>query len=68
MSRKWGNSQARFLGGWSGRQGHNLAGESPAISVTRVGYVAIPHPGAGNHPGYAWCKRLGCPEDIELQR
>ena len=46
----------------SSRQGCNLAGESPAVSVARVGYVVMPHPGAGNQPGYAWCKRPGRPE------
>ena len=56
------------MGRWSGRQGRNPAGESPAVSVARVGYVAMPHPGAGNQPGYAWCKRPGRPEDSELQR
>jgi len=43
----------------SSRQGCNPAGESPAVSVARVGYVVMPHPGAGNQPGYAWCKRPG---------
>jgi len=52
----------------SGRQGCNPAGGSPAVSVARVGYVVMPHPGAGNQPGYAWCKCPGCPEDIVLQR
>ena len=46
----------------SGRQGCNPAGESPAVSVARIGYVVMPHPGAGNQPGYAWCKRPGRPE------
>jgi len=27
------------------------------MSVAHVGHVAIPQPGAGNQPGYAWCKR-----------
>ena len=57
-----------MLGGsWSGQQGHNPAGESPVILITRFENVAIPHPGAGNQPGYAWCKRPGCLEVIELQ-
>ena len=34
---------------------------------TRIGYVVMPHPGAGNQPGYAWCKRPGRPE-ARLQR
>ncbi len=50
----------------SGRQGCNPAGESPAVSVARVGYVVMPHPGAGNQPGYAWCKRPGCSKDLVL--
>jgi len=33
------------VGGGSSRQGCNLAGESPAVSIARVGHVAIPHPG-----------------------
>jgi hypothetical protein len=52
----------------SGRQGCNPAGESPAVSVARVGYVVMPQPGAGNQPGYAWCKRPGCSEGLDLQR
>ena len=47
--------------GGSSQQGCNLAGESPVVSVARVGHVAIPHLGAGNQPSYAWCKRPGCP-------
>ena len=34
--------------------------EVQPVSVARVGYVVMPHPGAGNQPGYAWCKRPGC--------
>jgi hypothetical protein len=49
--------------GRSSRQGCNLAGESPVVSVARVGHVVMPHPGMGNHPGYAWCKRPGRPVD-----
>jgi hypothetical protein len=49
--------------GRSSRQDCNLTGESPAVSVTRVGHVVMPHPGMGNHPGYAWCKRPGRPVD-----
>ena len=45
----------------SSQQGCNLAGESPVVSVARVGHVAIPHLGAGNQPSYAWCKRPGRP-------
>ncbi len=52
----------------SGQQGRNPAGESPAVSVARVGHVAMPHLGAGNQPSYAWCKRPGRPEDSEPQR
>ena len=53
---------------WSGRQGCNPAGGSTAVSVARVGYIVMPHLGAGNQPSYAWCKRPGRPEDFELQR
>jgi len=35
---------------------------------TRVGYVVMPHLGAGNQPSYAWCKRPGCPIDFEQLR
>ena len=38
-------SEAGPLEGGSSRQGCNPAGESPAMSVARVGHVAIPHPG-----------------------
>src|SRR5512139_3736019 len=48
----------------SSRQGCNPAGGSPAVSVARVGYVAIPQPVAGNQAGYGWCKRPGHPEDF----
>ena len=49
---------------WSSRQGCNPAGESPAVSVARFRHVVMPHPGMGNHPGYAWCKRPGCPKHM----
>ena len=45
----------------SSRQGCNPAGASPAVSIAQVGHVAMPHPGIGNHPGDAWCKRPGRP-------
>jgi hypothetical protein len=48
------------LGG-SSRQNCDPAGESPAVSVARIGHVAMPHPGAGNQPGDAWCIRPGRP-------
>jgi hypothetical protein len=50
--------------GWSSRQDCNPAGESPAVSVARVGHVVMPHPGMGNHLGYAWCKRPGRPKHM----
>ena len=50
----------------SSRQGCNPAGESPAVSVARVGHVVMPHPGMGNHPGYAWCKRPSRPVDTAV--
>jgi hypothetical protein len=46
----------------------NPVGESPTVSVARVGHVVMPHLGAGNQPSYAWCKRPGRPEDLVLQR
>ena len=45
----------------SSRQSCNPAGGSPAVSIVRVGHEAMPHPGAGNQPGDAWCKRPGRP-------
>jgi len=57
------NATGKRSAGRSSRQGCNPAGESPAVSVTRVGHVVMPHPGMGNHPGYAWCKRPGRPVD-----
>ena len=45
----------------SSRQDCNPAGASPAVSIAQVGHVAMPHPGMGNHPGDAWCKRPGRP-------
>ena len=52
---------------WSGRKGCNPAGESPVVPVARFRHVVMPHPGMGNHPGYAWCKRPGCLERINAQ-
>ena len=56
----------------SGRQGCNPAGGSPAVSVARVGYVVMPHPGAGNQPVssvnyfyHRWFKEKG--NDRKLQ-
>jgi hypothetical protein len=43
--------------GRSSRQGCDPAGESPAVSNAQSGHVAMPHPGVGNQPGDAWCKR-----------
>ena len=45
--------------GGSSRQGCDPAGESPAVSVVRVGHEATPLPGSGNRPGSAWCERPG---------
>ncbi len=56
------------VGRGSSRQGCNLAGENPAVSVTRVGHVVMPHLGAGNQPSYAWCKRPGRPGATKPQR
>jgi hypothetical protein len=52
----------------SGRQGRNPAGESPVMSIPRFGHVAIPRFVLGNRMFIAWCKRPGCPEDVEPQR
>jgi hypothetical protein len=38
----WRSRAPYFYPDGSGRQGCNLAGESPAISIARFGYVAIP--------------------------
>ena len=57
---------SKSMAGRSSRQGCNPAGESPAVSVARIGHVVIPHPGMGNHPGYAWCKRPGRPVDTAV--
>ena len=32
--------------------------------IAQVEHVAMPHPGVGNHSGYAWCKRPGCSATI----
>ena len=61
-------SYLHIYGRRSSRQGCNPVGESPTVSVARVGHVVMPHLGAGNQPSYAWCKRPGRPEDLVLQR
>ncbi len=45
----------------SSRQDCKPAGVSPAVTVARISHVAMPHPGRGNPPGDAWCKRPGRP-------
>ena len=55
------NMLGLLYAGGSSRQGCNPAGASPAVSIAQVGHVAMPHPGMGNHPGDAWCKRPGRP-------
>jgi len=52
----------------SGREGLNLAGESPVVPIARFRHVAIPQFVVGNHTFIAWCKRPGCPEDLEPLR
>jgi len=52
----------------SGREGPNLAGESPAVSMARFRHVAIPPFVLGHHTFFAWRIRPGCPEDLELLR
>ena len=62
---------AEPLAGWracSGREGLNLTGASPVVPIARFRYVAIPQFVVGNHTFSAWCKRPGCPEDLELLR
>ena len=46
------------------RRGAGCGREQPTrlqSSWCKVGHVAMPHPGMGNHPGDAWCKRPGRP-------
>jgi len=52
----------------SGRQGLDLAGESPVILIARFEYVAIPQFVKGNLTSIAWCKRPGRSGDVDLQR
>ena len=52
----------------SGRQGLNLAGESPVILIARFECVAIPQFVKGNLTSIAWCKRPGRPGDVDLKR
>ncbi len=47
--------------GRSSRQDRNPTGASPAVTIAQIGHVAMPHPGRGNPPGDAWCKRPGRP-------
>jgi hypothetical protein len=42
--------RGRYEGRRSSRQGCNPVGESPTVSVARVGHVVMPHLGAGNQP------------------
>jgi hypothetical protein len=60
--------RAVFLPDGSGRQGLNLAGESPVILIARFECVAIPQFVKGNLTSIAWCKRPGRPGDVDLQR
>ena len=53
------NGVGKPCAGGSSRQGCDPAGESPAVSVVRVGHEATPLPGSGNRPGSAWCERPG---------
>src|SRR5713101_7001720 len=52
----------------SGREGLNLAGESPVVPIARFRHVAIPQFVVGNHTFFAWRTRPGGPEDVELLR
>src|SRR5207253_6083082 len=52
----------------SGREGLNLTGASPVVPIARFRHVAIPQFVLGNHTFFAWRKRPGCPEDLELLR
>ena len=69
------NNDGRFTandeeekGTGSGRQGHNPADESSAMQIARFMHVAIPQFAEGNLAFIAWCKRPGCPVDIEPLR
>ena len=53
-------AKSRKCGQGSGRQGLNLAGESPVASIARFRCVAIPRFVLGNHMFIAWCKRPSC--------
>ncbi len=39
----------------------------PPCQLPDFRHVVMPHLGMGNHPGYAWCKRLGRPEHFTVQ-
>lgn len=54
------NMRAVILLDGSGRQGLNLAGESPVASIARFRCVAIPQFVLGNHMFIAWCIRPSC--------
>ncbi len=50
----------------SGREGHNLTGESPVVQIARFMHVAIPQFMMGNHMFSAWRKSLSCLKDSDL--
>ena len=41
-----------------------LAGANPVVPIALFRHVAIPQFVLGNHTGFAWCKRPGCPEEF----
>lgn len=52
----------------SGRQGHNPTDESSVMQITRFMHVVMPQFAEGNPASIAWCKRPGCPVDLEPLR
>ena len=54
------HARAVILLDGSGRQGLNLAGESPVASITRFRCVVIPQFVLGNHTSIAWCISPSC--------
>src|SRR6516225_210597 len=67
----WGKPTVRNFRGGGGNVGiirsPNRATALPdPYQSPRNGHVAIPHPGAGNRPGDAWCKRPGGPAPMSV--
>ena len=47
-------------GGRGSRQGCNLTGGSPVVTITRIQSRSDATTWGGNKPGYAWCIRPSC--------